>query len=48
MKIRDCRGEPQVARVVAEDQVQPSGELQLAPTGFAPWIVSAFSKQDHF
>jgi hypothetical protein len=32
MKIGDCRGDPQVARSVALDLVQPSGELRLAPT----------------
>jgi hypothetical protein len=40
------RGALQVARVVAEDQAQPSGELRLAPTSFAPWTVSIFSKQN--
>ena len=27
-----CRGDPQVARIVAVDQVKPLGELRLAPS----------------
>jgi hypothetical protein len=45
MKIGDGRGDPQVARLVAENQVQPPGELRLAPTCSAPWTVSMSSKQ---
>jgi hypothetical protein len=44
-KIGDRRGNPQVARHVAEDQVQPSGELRLTHTGRDPWIVSSFSEK---
>ena len=44
METGDCRGDPQVARSMAEDQVQPSGQQQLAPTSIAPQAVSASSK----
>jgi hypothetical protein len=44
-KTGDLSGDPQVARVVAVDQVQPSGEPRLAPTELDPRCVSAFLKQ---
>jgi hypothetical protein len=46
MKIGDCRGDPQVVRVVDVDQVQPSGELRLAPTNRGSWTSAAFSEQE--
>jgi hypothetical protein len=48
MKSRSRMDDLQVVRITTVDQVQPSGELRLAPTGLDPWIVSSFSKQASF
>jgi hypothetical protein len=45
--VKPRRGDPQVARVVAEDQVQPSGEQRLALTNRGSWTIAAFSEKGH-
>ena len=42
---KKCRGDSQVTRGVAVDQVQPLGELRLATTDLASRAVSSFSEQ---